>query len=766
MPASNELSVSSVYEDSESSYKPSVLSTSSLDEHENSSKTSLVNLSLDPQIPVKSVQTKEVNYDYTVSVEMSKKTALSNKRIWDKKDSCLYCEEQVTNFTRHLARKHSEETEVGKYLALKKGSKERKNLVDQLRKRGNFFNNIGGAPKIKPVRRPNEFAEPSTAKNYLPCKFCFGLFKKNYLRRHIKKCSLKKDEIGGKRKNIQANAQSLLLAFSSEDTRLVEEVFPRMAPDEISLIVKNDPLIRAFGTRYIKCHREKHLIAVVSNKMRELGRFLLAMRESEKNCQSLQDCLKPELFDKIINCTKVVAGYDEKSDKFGAPSLVLKLGTSLKQCCDIAEYLLIKRSTSLCPSTNTSQDIANIKSVENLITKQWSYELSTNASKELYQKKWNKPAFLPLTSDIKIFRNHLLSVEKTALTNLKKNPMDLMSFRALQDTVLTQLILLNRRRAGEVQRMLLKTYLNCSNEVPQEEIKLSLSAVELELTKKFKRIVIRGKRGRGVPILFTPKMQKNISVLISIRKNFCDEKNEFLFAVPNNEESSLRASEIVRKMANASGAKNPSALTSTKLRKQVATVAQLLNFNDGDVEQLANFMGHSKDIHKSFYRLPENTFQIAKVSKFLLMMEKGEADQYRGKNFDEIDVNVDGLVSEESCNSDTDFSGSEEGDNAEETTSKTKTEMENILVKSISPQPKIVQPQISTPTTPQPRKTRQNKRTCKEKKFNRVPWTEEQKKLTTKYFQKHVLLKIPPKKKECDEFIKKNKDIFAGNVPI
>lgn len=107
-----------------------------------------------------------------------------------------------------------------------------------------------------------------------------------------------------------------------------------------------------------------------------------------------------------------------------------------------------------------------------------------------------------------------------------------MSFRALQDTVLTQLILLNRRRAGEVQRMLLKTYLNCSNEVPQEEIKLSLSAVELELTKKFKRIVIRGKRGRGVPILFTPKMQKNISVLISIRKNFCDEKNEFLFAVP------------------------------------------------------------------------------------------------------------------------------------------------------------------------------------------------------------------------------------------
>jgi len=113
-------------------------------------------------------------------------------------------------------------------------------MIHQLRNRNNVFNNKGGARKIKTVRRPNEFAEPSTAKNYLPCKFCFGLFKKNYLGRRIKKCTLNKDEIGGKHKNIQANAQSLPLAFSSKDTRLVEEVFPRMAPDEIVLVVKGD----------------------------------------------------------------------------------------------------------------------------------------------------------------------------------------------------------------------------------------------------------------------------------------------------------------------------------------------------------------------------------------------------------------------------------------------------------------------------------------------------------------------------------------------
>jgi len=170
--------------------------------------------------------------------------------------------------------------------------------------------------------------------------------------------------------------------------------------------------------------------------------------------------------------------------------------------------------------------------------------------------------------------------------------------------------------------------------------------MENELTKKFKRIVIRGKRGRGVPIMFTPKLQKAIAMMISIRKTVCNKNNEYIFAIPNTENSCLRASEIVRKLALASGAKNPSAITSTKLRKQVATVAQLLNFAEGDVEQLANFMGHFKDVHKTFYRLPENVFQVAKVSKFLLMMEKGDAEIYRGKNLD--DINVDGLVSDES----------------------------------------------------------------------------------------------------------------------
>lgn len=68
--------------------------------------------------------------------------------------------------------------------------------------------------------------------------------------------------MGNNHKSIQTNAQSLLLAFTDDDTMLVQDVFSRMAPDAISMVVK------AFGTSYLKCHKEKHLITVVSNKMR------------------------------------------------------------------------------------------------------------------------------------------------------------------------------------------------------------------------------------------------------------------------------------------------------------------------------------------------------------------------------------------------------------------------------------------------------------------------------------------------------------------
>lgn len=325
---------------------------------------------------------KKFNFDG--EVEKSRKTAVTNKRIWDKLDSCIFCEKQVTNFTRHILRKHKDETEVMKYETLPKGSADRKHLADVLRKRGNFLSNVEEGNKIKPVRRPYEFVtKPISVKQYLPCKHCLGMYKKKYLHRHFKICKNNTTKSNG-RNRPQADGQNLLLTFTDTDEELVTKVFPRMASDNISFVAKSDKLIKAFGSRYLKCHKEKHLIAVVSQKMRTLARFLISVRSLIPEIHSLQECLTPKYFDILIKSAKQVAQYNDKTDSFGSPSVVLKIGQSLKQCCEIAEFILLKESDGLCMYSNEKNALNSIKY---MIEKQWSFEISTNATKDIYQKK-------------------------------------------------------------------------------------------------------------------------------------------------------------------------------------------------------------------------------------------------------------------------------------------------------------------------------------------------------------------------------------------
>ncbi|KAL5238144.1 hypothetical protein ACI65C_005554 [Semiaphis heraclei] len=351
----------------------------------------------------------KAGYNFNASVQCSRKKPINNKRLWDKTDCCIFCEKNVTNFTRHITRKHTSEIEVARYLSFPQRSKDRKILADQLRKRGNFLCNVGSEQVIKPVRRPNEFSTISNAADYLPCKHCYGLYKKKYLYRHEKVCKSIKTELKGRNK-AQADAQNLLLTFTETDEQLVKEVFPRMAVDSISLVAKTDLLIKSFGSRYLKCHREKHLVNIVSQKMRTLARLLIQMRNEDPNIKSLLDCLTPKYFDKIIKCTKIVAGYDADNDKFGSPSIVLKMGSALKQCCDIAEFNILKESKHLDLDDTQKKIKKSLLNMRSIIEKQWSYEISTNACKEIYQKKWNKPAYLPLTSDIKIFRDYIITL--------------------------------------------------------------------------------------------------------------------------------------------------------------------------------------------------------------------------------------------------------------------------------------------------------------------------------------------------------------------
>lgn len=120
----------------------------------------------------------------------------------------------------------------------------------------------------------------------------------------------------------------------------------------------------------------------------------------------------------------------------------------------------------------------------------------------------------------------------------------------------------------------------------------------------FKRVVVFGKGSKPVPILFTRKMQEYVEILLHIRKttNIVPKENQYIFANPGSSDRWMSGPSIIRKLAFKCGAKNPELLTSTRFRKQVATILQLMNFESSEMEQIARFMGHTEKTHKEFYR--------------------------------------------------------------------------------------------------------------------------------------------------------------------
>ncbi|XP_032365870.1 uncharacterized protein LOC116683731 [Etheostoma spectabile] len=63
-----------------------------------------------------------------------------------------------------------------------------------------------------------------------------------------------------------------------------------------------------------------------------------------------------------------------------------------------------------------------------------------------------------------------------------------------------------------------------------------------------------------------------------------------------------------------------------------------------EMDQLANYLGHDIRIHREYYRLPEKTLQLAKISKVLMALEQGKLAEFHGKNLDEISIEPDEKV--------------------------------------------------------------------------------------------------------------------------
>ncbi|PIK35880.1 hypothetical protein BSL78_27293 [Apostichopus japonicus] len=143
---------------------------------------------------------------------------------------------------------------------------------------------------------------------------------------------------------------------------------------------------------------------------------------------------------------------------------------------------------------------------EELCNLEWADSVSSHALSTLYQRKWNKPTILPLSEDVVNLHKHL-NVKITESTKRLSTDPDKLAWYSLATATMAKIILFNRRRSGEVQRMPLEDYQRCNTHT-NEDILEDLTEWEKKLCQQLSRVETKGKRGRKVPILLTSEMKE------------------------------------------------------------------------------------------------------------------------------------------------------------------------------------------------------------------------------------------------------------------
>ncbi|XP_041914386.1 uncharacterized protein LOC121679609 isoform X2 [Alosa sapidissima] len=585
-------------------------------------------------------------------VVMNVKKKSDGSRAYSKRHFCLFCSKPYAKMARHLEHVHKNEAEVAAAVRFPKNSKSRRIHLDLLRKKGNRAHNIDvireGSGVIVPCKQTSD--RNINPQDFLHCLSCQGLFKRRFLWKHMKRCTLARQcgvlKPGKNRiQSLCANAQPVPVGVSAKLWKLLSE----MSQDDVTHAAKNDVCIVKMGEQmFNKIGHDPSKHEYIRQKMREVGRLLLAGTQ-ESPMKTMEDFILPSNFPHVVNAVKDVAGFDSNSNSFKIPSLALKLGHSLQKIASIIECNAM--------ISGKKKIVENAQHFKQIYRTCWNENVSSSALKTLSEAKWNTPQLLPFTEDVKKMHMYMDQKQKEAYQQLT-NEKSSRNWVDLAEVTLAQLILFNRRREGEVSKMRLTAF--TETDVPlHADVAEALTALEKKLCEHFKRIEIRGKRDRKVPLLLTPAMQASMELLVKTRAS-CEvlENNIYFFSRPR-QETFIRGYKCIHQFAKECQAKYPERLSSTKLRKHVSTLSKVLNLKDTEMDQLADFLGHNIAVHRKFYRLPEGTLQLAKVSKVLMAMERGCLMDYKGKNLDEIEIDPNETIPEESDHSESELTDEE-----------------------------------------------------------------------------------------------------------
>lgn len=588
----------------------------------------------------------------------------------DKVHCCLYCDKLLTNIWRHYEVQHKDESDVIAALSHARKSKEFAKATDRIRLLGDYHHNVQvlctKSGQLIVVRRPAGLADGS---DFLPCRHCKGFFLRTELWRHVKACTFRDDSAPSSDSSVQKDSKMLLMPIIYSHMNIGSSfsvVLSSLSNDSISLVVKHDWLILTFGNLLSSSH-DQTKAGYICQRMRQLARLVIQLRSTSENQDAdLGSFLKPTLFDMVLEAVHAVCKYTESDSTIAAritiPSLALKLGHSVKKCCTLLVGKALRERNALL-----EQDA---EAFAKLFNNEWTERVSSIALRTLHDDKRNVPNLLPLTEDLVKMKDYLEKRLATLCEMRSSVPVDDAHslgkiFSELVDVIMCRIILFNKRRSGEVSKVKLDTYSNRPQWSDQTSLELVsvLTASERELCRRMQLMEICGKRNQTVPMLLTPDVVDGLDILVSLRHEVgIIHENPYLFP----RFGSLKYADAcvsMRSVTQKACLQKPELVRSTKLRKYIATVSQVLDMTTGELNLLCKHMGHSLKVHENYYKLPSHTLELSKISKLLLATEQSDMSAFVGKSLAELEIPDDVCVNEGSDGESVESDSYERNDN-------------------------------------------------------------------------------------------------------
>lgn len=149
----------------------------------------------------------------------------------------------------------------------------------------------------------------------------------------------------------------------------------------------------------------------------------------------------------------------------------------------------------------------------------------------------------------------------------------------------------------------------------------------------------QGKQNKRCPVLLTETMVVALDCLMKHRE-MCgiSSCNPFMFASITSEDHHIDPWTPMNKLAKEAGCEQPNLISSSRLRKYLATVCQILDLEDHELEWVSRHFAHNINTHKQHYCQHDATVEIAKVGSLMMAADEGQLRRYAGKKLSDIDV--------------------------------------------------------------------------------------------------------------------------------